>query len=275
MPVSTIPGGNLQQTNTTDPSYGALPEYKPQPTFNWNDLTHNPGGAGAAVLANNAAQSAWNAQQQQGIPGVQTPTKNPLASQIYNQQLQAANNYASQIPQMSDSIYNPAAATARQGLASTIRSNRNSYNSRGLLNSGGEQGSEAAATATTNQGLQSTRQSINQGLLSNANTLYGNAFSTATGNAQPGPETASTYLSGVQSAIGQQTGQQQLTNSTIGGLASGVGAIGGLGLASAMYGQQTAGGTPLPSQYNVYNPNNTANTLNSSNPYGSGQQMYS
>lgn len=172
------------------------------------------------------------------IGSTETPAVNPLAQSMYNQQLQGASDYAAQMPQLSDTLYNNAASQARTGLTQTDRSTRNNYNARGLLNSGGERSDEASAKASTEANLAGTRSSINQGLLTNLQGMESNAFGSAAGLAQPGPNIAQPYLSGVQSNIFQQMTDASMQGQMYGQVAQGLGSIAGQGLAGAMYGQQ-------------------------------------
>lgn len=172
------------------------------------------------------------------IGGAELPTTNPLAKSMYDQQLKGAQDYAAKMPALSDTLYNNAATTARAGLTQTLRGTRNNYNSRGLLNSGGERGAEAGARSKTESDLANTRSSINQGLVSNLQGMEGNAFGSAAGLAQPGVNVAQPYLSGVQSNIAQQQSDAALQGQMYGQASQGIGQYLGQGLAGAMYQQQ-------------------------------------
>lgn len=184
------------------------------------------------------------------IPGAQLPSRNPLAQSMYDQQLGGAKDYASKLSGMSDQLYNNAASTARSGLSNTLRSTRNSYNSRGLLNSGGERGAEAGARSSAEAGLAGTRSQINQGLLQNLQGMEGNAFGTAAGLAQPGPNTAQLYQQGMSSDIAQKMKDEAARSQAYGQIGQGLGALGGAGLAGAMRSGQQNPYNPLYNNFN-------------------------
>ncbi len=169
------------------------------------------------------------------IKSAQAPAQNPLAQTMYNQSLKRATDYNKNLPAYSDALYNQAEGQASQQLQGQNRATRNSFNSRGLLNSGGEAGAEANNKSQTKQSLYNTRASINQGLLNNAQQLEGNAFQQASYLSQPGAQTAQGDLQKLQSDIAANESDQQLQSQMFGSIAGGVGAIGGAGLAGLMY----------------------------------------
>lgn len=187
------------------------------------------------------------------VPGAKAPmNRNPLADTLFQRQLQGAKDYSNNLKSTSDNLYNNVAQGARAGLAQNIKGIRNNFNARGLLKSGGEAGAELGAQAKTTQGLQQARGQINQGLLSNLQGMQGNAFGTAAGLAQPGPNIADPYLSGIGTDIASQMQDAQAQGQAFGQISQGVGALGGYGLANAMQSQGMQFGKPsqLPSYYN-------------------------
>lgn len=249
--------------NSNDPSGGLLPEYgTPTPV----NLTSG--------IPNIQAQVNTQEQQKQTdtapIPSVSVPNQNPAAASGLAQQMQASQQYLQNLSSNSDALYNNAAAQTRTQLNQGIKNVREDFNSRGLLSSGGETGAELGQESAAQSSLASTRNSINAGLLQNAQGMQGNAFNTAATLAQPGPNIASPYLSGVGSNIGTQTANTQLANTIYGNLGSGIGSIAGAGLGSAIAGQQSAG--PLGNiQGTPYSPSNfldSGQAPTSYNPYG-------
>lgn len=196
------------------------------------------------------------------VPGADLPQQNPLAKQMYFNQLNRANDLSTNFQNYSDSAYNPVANQARADLTAGKHSIRNNYNSRGLLNSGAEQSSEGEATKKTQNYLTGVRSNINQGLTNDITGAENNAFNAAAGLAQPGPQTAQIYAQGVGSDIAKQTSDAGAASQAYGSIGQGLGSLGGAGLAGAMYGQQqstpytgsTGAGTPLSQQIANYNP---------------------
>ena len=199
------------------------------------------------------------------FPGVSIPKMNPQLPGTFQTQLGQAKDYDKNMKSESDTLYNSYAQGARQGLASTIAQNKNAYNSRGLLNSGGTAAANAGAVADTNANLDQARTAINSGLIGSLNQMEGNAAQTGAVSASPGPNIALPYLGGVASNIGALTANQGLLNSIYGSLGQGAGALGGYGLAQMMQN---------PNAYlGLNNPNNVTNITNTGDygsPYGYG-----
>lgn len=134
----------------------------------------------------------------------------------------------------SDRLYQGYESAAKSGLARSMRGIKNSYNSRGLLGSGMQGNASASLVADTKNDLATKRQSINQGLLGDIGTAENSFFGIGNNLSENGADTANPYLSGVQSELALQTGDDALASQAYGGLASGAGALAGTGLASLM-----------------------------------------
>jgi hypothetical protein len=215
----TSSGGAYVNGGTYDPSSGLLPEYS----------TGSP-GAGVGT-----------------VPGL--PTAPNYGGTLANQ-INQANQAYSNMGQQSNQLMGSYAQAARQQLPGQLRSVQDSYNSRGLLNSGQESQGEAGTIAGVNSNLANTQQQINAQLLNNLGTLQGNAFQTAQTSAQPGPQTANTYLQGVAGTLGAETQNQILANQGYGNLAGGIASVGGA-LAGTM---QQNGNNPISTFPGYGNP---------------------
>jgi len=199
-------GGLQLGPQSQDPSNGALPEY----------------------LAGSGYQ----------IPGVVSPTQSPLAQSIYQNQLGSALDYNKNTQQTAQNLYNNYAQGTQQQLRSGISQNRDSFNSRGLLNSGAEQGGELGLKSQANINNANAASAINSGVQQNASGLLSNTFGSAAQMAQPGPNSASGYLQGIASNIQGMNTSNAAQSQLMGNAAGGVGSLGGYGLANSIYGQQ-------------------------------------
>lgn len=249
--------------NQNNPSGGLLPEY---------------GGAGVPIfgsaggftgLVNNL--KGYNPAAPTTVPGVSVPNQNPAAASGLASQMQASQDYLKNLSSNSDALYNNAAAQTRTQLNQGIKNVREDFNSRGLLSSGGETGGELGQESAAQSSLASTRNSINSGLLQNAQGMQGNAFNTAATLAQPGPNIASPYLSGVASNIGAQTANTQLANSLYGQAAGGAGSLVGTGLASAIQSQPSSTYSGMQPS-NIYTPQQAYSPY--TNPYSNLGSQY-
>lgn len=205
--------------NDSDPTHGALPEY-----------------------ANSGYQ----------IPGAQLPsTRNrDRVGNAYNSQLKNAKSYLANMKANSDRAYQTYANESRRKLASSIKGVKNDFNSRGLLGSGLQADRVAGTTSAANMDLVNKRAEINQGLLGNLGQLEGNVFNTGNILAQPGPDTANPYLSGVGSDIAAQSANSELAAAMYGDIAKGGGAVAGMGLSNLMQSGGSANGYDPKQRYN-------------------------
>lgn len=183
------------------------------------------------------------------IPGAQLPSSRgkDLAATAFNRQSQAAGDYLAKMKENSDRAYLSLQKESKKKLDRSIKGVKNDFNARGLLNSGLSADAEGGARTAANIELARGRSDINRGLLQNLDLMEGNVFNTANVLAQPGPDTANPYLSGIGSELALETGANDLAAQMAGNISGGVGAIGGAGLASLI--SQGRGYNPAPRYY--------------------------
>ena len=161
------------------------------------------------------------------IPDVRSPKEDKRLKEIQDRQLETAKDFRNNIPQFSEMAYNDYSKGARQNLASNIAKTRASYNSRGLLKSGVRQGAELGERGASAVDLYSKRAEINKGLLGLADSLDANAFNTAGNRAGLGSGLGGVALSGLQTGVDQDISNLQNQSTLYGGIASGLGRLGG------------------------------------------------
>lgn len=198
-----------------DPSGGKLPEYQ-----------NSEGTAGFSTVFQ--------------PPGYQDALKTNLIAQV-----KQAKDFQNNIGSYSDQLYGDAQQSARKNLAQSIKQTKADFNRRGMLQSGGEVGSEYGQQAQTSAGLANTRNQINTGLQQTANNLQNNAFNTAANLAGTGVNTSGYQLQDLAQNIAQQQAstqaQQQIINSIFGAASSGAGAY---------FGSKGPSSPDNPGQYN-------------------------
>ncbi len=204
------------------------------------------------------------------IPGAALPGKSQNLQGSFDSQMAGAQDYAKNLQSNSDALYNVYASKARGQLPGLIQQDRNTANSRGLLNSGMEKGAEAGTVQNLNTGLAGERAQINQGLNQNLNQMEGGAFGTAGLMAQPGPQTAQTQLQGAGTLLTANAGLAAQNQQLFGSLMGGAGSIAGTGLANSM---QANGNNPnygyTPQQYSGYGSGSSPmNPYAPQQPYG-------
>lgn len=225
-----------------DPSYGALPEYSRKKKVPVVGLFGEPDTTEEVDDTDSAT-----------IPGAVLPSRNPLAKKLAGDQWQKAQDYLKNFRSNSDSLFNSYANDARQSLKEGSRHLRDDFNSRGLLNSGGQVNAESNLRSGLVNALGQRRAKINADQNNTLTQMEGNAFGSAGLMAQPGPDTANPQLSALGSNMGQSIDSMNRDSQLYGGLASGVGSLAGVGLAGLMQnnGQKLDFGSPktLPASY--------------------------
>jgi hypothetical protein len=233
-----------------DPSNGKLGEYRPkgQSFFQYAD---------PETQYDQDSQVAGT-QGTQAIPGAQLPEINPLAKSLYESSLKGYQDYSAKMPGMQDEFNSQAGQAARFQTKEGTRRNRNAFNSRGLLSSGGRVAADSRVAGQAQTGLAAAIRDNNGRLQAGKDQLAGNVFSSAATLAQPGGNVADPYLSGVQSNIASMMADQQASAQAYGGIAQGLLAAGGYGAAAALYpGQRgnpygaTSDTTAFPSYYSA------------------------
>ena len=150
---------------------------------------------------------------------------NPQLSQMQQNQVNAATNYANNLPSYEQQQQNAAADASRQQLAQGLAANTTNSNARGMLYGSYNQGQQAQTTAQNQANLQTTDANINTGDIATLQGLQSQALGSgiAMVNSQNQQETAA-YQAALQ--------QQLATNQAFGSFAQGAGS--GAGLMMAM-----------------------------------------
>ncbi len=146
----------------------------------------------------------------------------PRLGQIADAQAQQAQQFRSNIPQMSEAQGTAAADDTRRQLAGTVAGVRQNANSRGLLYSGLRQAGEANAGAQAASGLAQKQAGINNNLQGQATTLENQALQSGMGVRQLQQDQ---YNNAYQRALNAQQQKSQGQSSLLGGVGGIVGAL--------------------------------------------------
>ena len=145
---------------------------------------------------------------------------------LANQQQSMANDYKNNMAGYGQEQYNAVNEAALNNLKQQKQGINRSFNSRGLLNSGLNQGAQMGAENQTASGLGSAMANINQGNLGNYENLQNQALQTQ-GSAY-GLDVQKNMLAYQQALAQQQMKQQQMQ-----GIVGGIGSVGGMALGMA------------------------------------------
>lgn len=151
---------------------------------------------------------------------------NPQLAQMQQNQVNAANNYAQNLPSYEKQQQNAAADASRQQLAQGLAANTTNSNARGMLYGSYNQGQQAQTTAQNQANLQTTNANINTGDIATMQGLQAQALGNgvAINNSQNEQEMAA-----YQAALQQQLATNQAFGSFLGGAGAGAGLIAGMG----------------------------------------------
>lgn len=203
-------------------------------------------------------------QGQLNTLGVQ-PDVDPQLTQLGDQETALATSFTNSIPQTAATFADTIAQTNKSNLAASIENNNASYNSRGLLYSGGLQGAnenaqeqesatQAQDVATENQNLQTTSNELNAAAEGTQAQI-----ATAKQNIASGQNNQNAAL------LNTALQNQATTNATIGGAAKGLGAAAGYGAGLLSTTPSTPAPAPAPAPNPYTNLTQTATPASTTN----------
>ena len=188
------------------------------------------GISGAAGAIGNGVSSAVGGVgqlifgQTPPTPQSQTNSISPQLQAMQQQQAQAAQNYATNLPSYENQQQNTATDSSRQQLAQTLAGTTAGTNANGLLYGSYNQGQQAQATAQNAANLQTTKANINT---ADQNTLASmQAAALGTGMAVNQSQQAENQTA-YQTALAQQQNNTGLFNDLLQGAGKVTGLIAG------------------------------------------------
>jgi hypothetical protein len=213
------PGQSVaQQSSSSNSPYASTTN----PTYNLQNPTY---GIGTASPGTNTAITGLLANLQPTAP-----TVDPRYAALQGTDINLANSYSQESPELVQEAYNSAADTAAHGLAQANTATMGNYNSRGLAYSGLEQGGEADNATNAANGLATTMEGLNSQAYNNQNTLDTNAMQPGFGIAGLGNNAYTSTTANEQAQAAQSEQQAQLASQAYGSIGAGVGSVAGMGL---------------------------------------------
>lgn len=167
-------------------------------------------------------------QGQLGTLGAQ-PDVDPRLTQLGDQETALATSFTNSIPQTAATFADTIAQTNKSNLAASIENNNASYNSRGLLYSGGLQGANENAQEQESATQAQDVATENQNLQTTSNELTAAAEGTQAQIATAKQNIASGQNNQNAALLNTALQNQATNNATIGGAAKGLGAAAGYG----------------------------------------------
>ena len=157
--------------------------------------------------------------------GIQTPEQQSVSPQmkaLEKRQLELANQYRQDIPQMQQEQQSINSDTARQNVASGLQANKRSNQSKGRLYSGLKQGDDTAVKTQAATNLAYANQKSNQALQSQADAMDNAALQTSLQNQAEQQKLNDLYY---QQALNNMNRRQGSLQGLLGGAGSLIGGL--------------------------------------------------